>query len=183
MTVRPATAADVEAIVSLVNGAFRGESSRAGWTTEADFLDGQRVDVEGIQAALARPTDVILIGEDEAGLVGCVHLQRAGGECSLGMLTIRPVSQNAGLGRALLAAAERWAAASWGARAVSMTVIAARHSLIAWYERRGYARTGERRPFPSGNPRFGLPRRDDLVFEVLRKPIDPAREDAPTTGR
>ena len=83
------------------------------------------------------------------------------------MLTVRPTLQAGGLGRRLLASAEAWAAAQWGATRVTMTVIAQRPELIAWYERRGYVRTGEQQPFPHGDARFGLPQRDDLVFEVL----------------
>ena len=71
----------------------------------------------------------------------------------------------------LLAAAERWAVEEWSSKLMHMTVIAQRTELIAWYERRGYERTGKRRPFPYDDPRFGLPLRDDLVFEVLRKPL------------
>jgi hypothetical protein len=50
-----------------------------------------------------------------------------------------------------------------------MTVIAQRQELIAWYQRRGYSLTGEARPFPTEDPRFGLPKRDDLGFVVLEK--------------
>jgi ribosomal protein S18 acetylase RimI-like enzyme len=170
---RPATAPDVPAIVALVNAAYRGETSRAGWTTEADLLDGQRIDVEGLTAAIATPNQVILVYDPDRALVGCVHLERQNDDCYLGMLTIRPTAQGAGLGRALLDAAERWAMAHWSSRSMEMTVIAQRISLIAWYERRGYRQTGEQRSFPYGNPRFGLPRRDDLVFDVLRKPLSP----------
>jgi ribosomal protein S18 acetylase RimI-like enzyme len=88
------------------------------------------------------------------------------------MLTVRPTAQAAGMGRRLLLAAERFAAREWGARSVHMTVIVQRTELIDWYVRRGYARTGECRPFPYGDERFGLPRRGDLAFEVLRKPLD-----------
>jgi ribosomal protein S18 acetylase RimI-like enzyme len=169
MTLRPATIADAPAVVALVNSAYRGESSRAGWTTEADLLDGQRVDVEGLTSTIATAGNIVLVCKDDEGLVGCVHLRQDIDTCHLGMLTIRPAAQGAGLGRQLLAAAERWAIDRWSSRAIEMTVIAQRATLIAWYERRGYRRTGERRPFPYGDPRFGLPRRDDLVFEVLRK--------------
>jgi len=71
----------------------------------------------------------------------------------------------------MLEAAERWAIEHWSSRAMHMTVIVQRPELIAWYERRGYRRTGERKPFPYGDQRFGLPRRDDLAFEVLRRPL------------
>lgn len=169
LEVRPASAADVEALCALVNSAYRGDSSRAGWTTEADLLGGQRTDPEGLREAIARPGSVILLCEREGRLDACVHLERSGEGCYLGMLTVRPTLQASGLGRRLLAAAEGYAAAQWGARSVHMTVIVQRQELIAWYERRGYRRTGQHKEFPYGDPRFGLPRRDDLRFEVLEK--------------
>jgi ribosomal protein S18 acetylase RimI-like enzyme len=163
--------------VALVNSAYRGETSRAGWTTEADLLDGQRVDADGLTADVASPDVVVLIAEqnDEPApaLIGCVKLHHQGSDCYLGMLTIRPTAQGAGLGSRLLEAAERWAVTHWSAPAVYLTVIAQRAELIAWYERRGFRRTGEQRPFPYGDARFGLPRRDDLVFDVLRKVVSP----------
>src|SRR5690606_28279470 len=88
----------------------------------------------------------------------------------IGMFAIRPALQGGGIGRALLAEAERVARAR-GARAAEMTVIEQRVELLAWYARRGYLPTGETEPFPYGNPRFGLPRRDDLRFVVLAKPL------------
>jgi len=166
---RPATTEDAPALVALINSAYRGESSKAGWTTEADLLDGQRVDVEGLTDTIVRPGSVILLHEWDQVPVACVHLERTGEDCYLGMLTVRPTMQGAGLGRQMLEIAERWAMEHWSSRTVHMTVIVQRTELIAWYERRGYRRTGERRPFPYGDERFGLPRRDDLAFEVLRK--------------
>jgi ribosomal protein S18 acetylase RimI-like enzyme len=91
------------------------------------------------------------------------------------MLTVQPTTQGGGLGRRLLEAAERWAAEHWQSRTMEMTVIVQRPELIAWYQRRGYARTGEIKPFPYDDARFGLPKRDDLEFEVLRKAL-PRRE-------
>ena len=170
---RPAETADAAALVALINSAYRGDSSKAGWTTEADLLDGQRVDIEGLAETIARPGNVILQYERDHDLVACVHLERTGEDCYLGLLTIRPTMQGAGLGRQMLEAAERWAIEHWSSQTVHMTVIAQRTELLAWYERRGYRRTGERKPFPYGDARFGLPRRDDLAFEVLRKPLSP----------
>jgi GNAT superfamily N-acetyltransferase len=170
---RQATRADAAALHTLVNAAYRGDSSRAGWTTEADLLDGQRVDVEGLLAMIDAPGHVVLLQERAGALVGCVHLERTGDECYLGLLTIRPTAQGAGLGRALLEAAERWAVDHWGSRAAHLTVITLRVELVAWYERRGYRRTGVRKPFPYGDTHFGLPRRPDLEFEVLRKLLAP----------
>jgi ribosomal protein S18 acetylase RimI-like enzyme len=170
---RPATPADAPALAALVNGAYRGGSSRAGWTTEADLLGGQRIDVEGLTETIAAPGHVILLHERDHAPIACVHLERTGEDCYLGMLTIRPASQGARLGRQLLETAERWAIEHWASRSMQMTVIVQRTELIAWYERRGYTRTGERRPFPYGDERFGLPRRHDLAFEVLKKPLAP----------
>jgi ribosomal protein S18 acetylase RimI-like enzyme len=173
---RPATIADVPALVALVNSAYRGDSSRAGWTSEADLLDGQRVDDDGLTETIAGAGDVILLHERDLVPVGCVHLERTGEDCHLGMLTIQPATQGAGLGRQMLQAAERWAMEHWSSQTMQMMVIVQRTELIAWYERRGYRRTGERRPFPYGDERFGLPRRDDLAFEVLRKPLSQSSE-------
>jgi GNAT superfamily N-acetyltransferase len=175
LPLRRAIGADAAAIAALVNSAYRGDSSRAGWTTEADLLGGQRTDAEAVAAIIAAPDDVVLV--HEGALTGaeavqcCVHLERTDAGCYLGMLTVRPTLQAGGVGRRLLASAEAWAAEHWGSARVYMTVIAQRPELIAWYERRGYARTGERQPFPYGDARFGLPRREDLVFEVLAKQL------------
>ena len=169
--VRLAGTDDVPALVSLVNSAYRGESSRAGWTTEADLLGGQRVDEAGIVEMLDRPGNAILIYAPAPAPTACVHLERTGNDAYLGMLTVQPTQQRGGIGRQLLEAAERWALEHWGSRAIHMTVIAQRPELIAWYERRGYRRTGTHKAFPYGDARFGLPKHDDLVFEVLHKPL------------
>ena len=179
--IRPGHPEEAAALSELVNSAYRGETSKAGWTTEANLLGGQRTDPEGLAEILRSRTgeddepgdcQVVLIHTDAAGLACCVHLQRLPDHGAyLGMLTVRPVGQARGLGRALLAAAEQWAAREWGTREIQMTVIAQRTELIAWYERRGYRRTGEHRPFPYDDVRFGLPKRDDLYFEVLAKAL------------
>jgi GNAT superfamily N-acetyltransferase len=185
---------EATALSALVNSAYRGESSKAGWTTEADLLGGQRTDPAGLAEILrSHPNgnrddsqtnghandhtkdQVILVHTDAVGLACCVHLQRLPDHRAyLGMLTVRPVGQARGLGRALLAAAEQWAAREWDTRDMQMTVIAQRAELIAWYERRGYARTGETRSFPYDDVRFGLPQRDDLYFAVLAKALPTA---------
>ena len=165
----------VAGLVQLVNSAYRGDSSRAGWTTEADLLDGQRTDAAALQEFIdagQRAGDrAMLLLEDAAGPAACVQLEQQGDKAYLGMLTIRPTLQAGGLGRALLAAAERHVREHWQARAVVMTVIEQRPELIAWYQRRGYAPTGEFGAFPYGDARFGEPRRPDLRFVVLQKPL------------
>jgi ribosomal protein S18 acetylase RimI-like enzyme len=174
MQFRAATAADVPAIVALVESAYRGDASRAGWTTEADLLDGQRTDPDEVAQLLARPGSRIVVAESAEGLLGSVLIKDEGdavGAVYVGMFAVRPGLQGQGLGRALLAEAERVGRQELGRRAVRMTVLIQRTELIAWYERRGYRRTGVREPFPYDEPRMGLPRRDDLVFEELRKEL------------
>ena len=174
MRLTPATPDELVSVAGLVNSAYRGESSRAGWTTEADDIGGQRTDAATLAADIAaNPAARLLITRDEPGgaLLGCVWLEPAEpGVWYLGMLTVRPDLQDRQLGRALLAAAEDFAAGQ-GAGRIRMTVVSIRSALIAWYERRGYALTGERRPFPYNQPVFGEPLRPDLEFVVLEKSI------------
>jgi ribosomal protein S18 acetylase RimI-like enzyme len=164
-----ATPADVDALVALVNSAYRGETSRQGWTTEADLLGGVRTDTRSLDDVIRAPGNAVLVHEEDGQIVACVHVRRTGDECYLGMLTTDPVRQGAGIGRQMIDAAERWAVDHWRSRAMHMTVLVQRGELIRWYERRGYNVTGEQRPFPYGDTRFGEPRRPDLAFYVLRK--------------
>jgi ribosomal protein S18 acetylase RimI-like enzyme len=168
-----ATADDVSEIVALVESAYRGDASRAGWTTEADLLDGQRTDPESVRAIVTSTTSGMLLARDRGGqLLACCQLERrAEGVGYFGMFAVRPGQQGSGVGRTVLAEAERRARDDWQAQSMEMTVIAQRRDLIAWYVRRGYVETDERVPFPHGDPKFGLPRRDDLYFVVLRKQL------------
>lgn len=169
-----ATDADVDAVAALVNSAYRGESSRAGWTTEADYLEGQRTDAERLRADLAaKPGAALLtLRDDDGTLLGSVWLEPRGVDVwYLGMFTIRPDLQSGGLGRMLLDEAERFAKAR-GARRMQMTVIQLRAPLIAWYERRGFRATGKTVPFPYGDDGSGIPLRDDLQLLLFEKPLD-----------
>jgi ribosomal protein S18 acetylase RimI-like enzyme len=169
---RFAHADDVPAIVDLVESAYRGEASRAGWTTEADLLDGHRTDAEAIATVLAGPGSAVLLAQADGQLVGCCQLeQRPRAEAYFGMFAVWPGHQGQGWGRQILAYAEHLARDQWSASTMVLSVLAQRPDLIAWYERRGYRRTGETRPFPYRNQRFGLPKRPDLSFAVLAKPL------------
>jgi ribosomal protein S18 acetylase RimI-like enzyme len=175
MPLYPAAPAELPAAAALVNSAYRGEVSRQGWTTEADYMEGQRTDAGSLAEDLAStPGAQLLLLRDapDAELLGSVWLEPVdGGEVwYLGMLTVRPDLQDRQLGRSLLAAAEV-AAAAQGARRVRMTVISIRDSLIAWYGRRGYQPTGETRQFPYHAEGIGRPLRDDLSFVVLEKAL------------
>jgi N-acetylglutamate synthase-like GNAT family acetyltransferase len=172
MSFRAATVADVPAVHALIERAYRGESATKGWTHEAHLLGGQRTDPEALVAQFSSPDEMIIIAESEGKPIGCVGLTDKGaGLAYIGLVTVDPDLQAAGLGRALLAEAERVAAARFASTLIEMTVIVQRTELIAWYERRGYALTGERRPFPYGNDRFGVPVTGDLEFVVLEKTI------------
>jgi ribosomal protein S18 acetylase RimI-like enzyme len=174
LSFRRAAAADVVAIAALVNSAYRGESSRAGWTTEADLLDGQRTDAEEISRLAGTDGSVILLCLLGGEITGSVHLERMDAATAyMGMLVIQPVLQGRGLGTRLMEAAEHFAHAKWGAARMQMQVISLRRELIAYYRRRGYRRTGEFRPFPVSDPRFGLPKVAGLQFEVLEKILAP----------
>ena len=168
---RNATPADIDALVALVTSAYRGDSSRAGWTTEADLLDGNRIDPEVLRADLERPRSRVLLAEADGGLQACAHVADEDGAGYFGLFAVHPGLQGGGLGKQLLAECERIARDEWQLPVMRMTVIDVRAELIAFYERRGYRRTGEFKPFPYGDTRFGQPKRDDLRFEVLEKPL------------
>ncbi len=171
LTYRDATADDVDALVALIESAYRGESSRAGWTTEADILQGQRTDPQGVLDVVEAPDSRLLTVEREGVIVACCQLEHRGAHAYFGMFAVSPALQGEGLGKAIIAEAERQARETWGVTEMHMTVISVREDLIAWYERRGYRRTGRTTPFPYGDERFGIPQRDDLRFELLVKPL------------
>lgn len=153
----------------LVNSAYRGETSRKGWTTEADLLDGIRTDPEALEDMMEQPGAVILkCVDNEGALQGCVFLKKTEAQLYLGMLTVSPGLQGSGIGKTLLEASEQYAREQ-GCHKIVMTVISVRQELIAWYERKGYRTTGEKSPFPK-DPRFGIPKQE-LEFVVMEKEV------------
>lgn len=167
---RAATPEDVPALVAVVESAYRGDSSRRGWTTEADLLEGQRTDADEVARLVASADGVVLVAEREGQLVATCHVERRGDRAYFGMFAVAPARQGDGVGRRMLVQAEELAS-SWGCGHLEMTVIRQRVDLIAYYERRGYTDTGRRSPFPYGDERFGLPQRDDLEFTLLEKAL------------
>lgn len=166
---RFATAEDIDAIVALVESAYRGESSRAGWTTEADLLGGQRTDSEEVERLIKRPSSYILLCEQQGQLLATVHLLQQPHQVILGMFAVSPGQQAKGIGSCLLAEAEKHVFQEWKLGRLQMYVIAQRKELIAWYQRRGYLVTDEVKSFPYGDVRYGIPKRDDLYLQVLEK--------------
>lgn len=169
LTFRDAGPADVPEIVALVESAYRGETSRTGWTTEADILEGQRTDPDGVRDVIESVGSRMLLAERDGTLIACCQLEHRGDAGYFGMFAVRPGQQGGGLGKVVIAEAERIARDEFGVARMEMTVISVRAELIAFYERRGYRRTGDLSPFPYGDERFGLPQRDDLAFEKLVK--------------
>jgi ribosomal protein S18 acetylase RimI-like enzyme len=165
-----ASEADFPDIVRLMNVAFRGAEGERGWSFETDYITGSRTNESLLKEEIAGGAQILLAKDEvQSALLGCVSLKAKSQEVwYLGSLTVDPALQNGGFGRNLLAAAEEFALAH-GARTIEMTVVNIRFALIAWYERRGYRKTGENRPFPYGDNRFGTPTRDDLEFAVLEK--------------
>ncbi|MFM8331041.1 MAG: GNAT family N-acetyltransferase [Candidatus Methylumidiphilus sp.] len=170
LSFRAAEGHEIAGIVSLVNSAYRGESGKQGWTTEADLLDGQRTDVEEITRLLAVEDSMILLGIWDGEAVASVHLEKHAEGAYLGMLAVKPGLQGRGIGRRVLAAAEQTAQREWRAAKVLMTVITLRHELIDFYLRCGYLRTGRVRPFPVSE-KFGIQKVHGLLLEYLEKPI------------
>jgi ribosomal protein S18 acetylase RimI-like enzyme len=163
---------DVPQLVSLIEAAYRGQRSRKGWTTEADLVGGQRMDPAGVHAVITNENSCILLAFSGGELVGCCQLERhANDGAYFRMFAVWPERQGYGLGRCIVTEAERIARDDWTATEMRMHVIEQRTDLIAWYERIGYRRTGATAPFPYGDARAGVPKRNDLRFLVFAKPL------------
>ena len=163
----PANPQDASELSVLVNSAYRGDTSRQGWTTEADLLDGTRTDAAAIEDIINKPGHTILKYAQDGKIHGCVELHNENGKLYMGMLTVRPHLQGKGIGKELLIAVEAEASKK-KCKSIFMTVISIRKELIDWYIRHGYSHTGERKPFAFNDPRFGQPKMQ-LEFVVLEK--------------
>ncbi len=170
---RIATLDDTIEICELVNSAYRGEFSKNGWTNETHLFDGQRTDAKEIEDIISDKSQVFILCLHDDAIIGTVVVKNKSDCAYVGMVSIRPDLQRSGLGKQLLIAAEELAINQWNLPKIEMTVIKQRPELINWYERRGYFFSGEKRPFPYGNPRVGAPKVNDLEFVVLNKAIKP----------
>jgi ribosomal protein S18 acetylase RimI-like enzyme len=168
LSFRRATVEDAQAITELVNSAYRGETSRQGWTTEADLLDGMRTTPQEIQQLITAHDSFLLLCHRDAVLAGSVLVEKQGKQAYIGMFVVRPDIQGEGIGKHLLKEAETLARKDWDVNSFIMIVITSRHELIAFYERRGYRRTGEFSEFPV-NPALWTPKVSGLKMERLEK--------------
>ncbi len=168
MSLSKASKEDIPVLVVLINSAYRGESSKKGWTTEADLLDGElRTDIPALTVLLDNPAAAMLkYTAEKNSISGCVYLEKQERGLYLGMLTVSPSQQASGIGKQLLYAAEQYARGK-NCPCIFMSVISIRHELIDWYERQGYHKTGETKPFPADNL-FGIPTQP-LEFIIMEK--------------
>jgi ribosomal protein S18 acetylase RimI-like enzyme len=164
-----ATLKDVIALEKLINSAYRGETSKLGWTTEANLLKGERITIDELTEIIYNKENTILKFTDNSTIIGCVLLSNKGNKLYLGMLTVSPELQNSGIGKKLLQKAEEHAL-KLGLPKIVMTVISIRDELIAWYKRHGFIDTGAREPFPL-NDTDAVISEQPLEFIVLEKKV------------
>lgn len=180
--VSTAKIADVGAIAQLVNAAYRPQPGVRGWTHEADLVDGARISVNQIAEMLSKPDSVVLLGFNNTRIVACVHVERTGGSSGIGMLAVTPSLQGSGIGKELLAHAEHYARTIFLADRFVMMVVSSRCELIAFYQRRGYQRTGSVMPYPL-SAGAGTPINPELEIEVLEKWADSHQFATPVSGQ
>ena len=165
LTIRPATRDDLPAIRPVIERAYRGETARGGWTHEADLIEGERTSIEDLALIVDSPDDVLLLAREGDTPIGCVHVSKRDADTAyLGLLCVDPALQAGGVGKQIIAAAEAHARDVFRTARIEMTVIDSRRKLIEFYERRGYAETGETRDFP-------IKLDPPLFMTVLVKPL------------
>lgn len=170
---RDATPADACALVALINGAYRPPSQSPGWTAETGIIEGSRTDERTVATEIGGDGRY-LVGSEVLGgpIVTCVSVTpMRDSALYLSAIAVDPARQDHGIGRSLLGEVERQGRAG-GIEVLRMSVIDARRELIAWYERRGFVRTGEVLDFPYGDDSVGRPLRQDLSLVVLEKRLD-----------
>jgi ribosomal protein S18 acetylase RimI-like enzyme len=165
-----ATEEDIPAINTLVHSCYRGEESFQGWTSEAKLLGGHRTTPDRLKREMNTPGSQILKGLDNNGeVIACVLAEKDATKMHVGMLCVQPTLQGAGIGKQMMAAVADLAR-SENCTALQIHVLTARESLVGWYERHGFHKTGETEPFPEATHEFGIPRQP-LEFYILEKPV------------
>lgn len=170
LSFRSAYVSDSASIAALANAAYRGDSSRQGWTTEADLLDGLRTTVADVQHLIESEHSVILVCISGGDIVASVCLEKEADKAHVGMFVVNPAMQGLGVGKQLLTYAESYAVQHWSVHKFCMYVITLRYELIAFYERRGYRRSGVVKTFPV-NPEMWQPKMTGLQLELLEKSV------------
>jgi GNAT superfamily N-acetyltransferase len=170
LSFRKATREDAGLVADLVNSAYRGDSSRQGWTHEADLFDGHRIEREEVWSLVETEGSMILLCADRDEIIGSVYLQRRESAAYLGLFVVKPALQGIGIGKQFMLAAERAAQREWSVSIITISVLSCRHELISFYERRGYRRTGEISPLPA-NTGSSIPRVEGLQLEMLEKDL------------
>lgn len=164
-----ATPDDATSLEKLINSAYRGETSKLGWTTEANLLEGKRITVDELLELFKNKENTILKFTEKDTIIGCVLLANKTDKLYLGMLSVSPLQQNKAIGKKLLKEAEIHAL-SLGLPKIVMTVITIRDKLIKWYNRHGYIDTGVREPFQLNN-HDTIVTEKPFEFVVLEKKI------------
>ncbi len=166
--IRTAQLVDAEAIVTLVNQAYRPDTGAVGWTHEANWVSGSRISVDQVMDLLLKPDSTILLEIVNSAIIACVHIEKHGNICDIGMLAVNPTLQVTGIGKQMLAHAEHYARTQYSAEKFAMFVVSSRIELIAFYVRRGYQKTGVVMDYPM-TAGVGIPKYSGMTIEVLEK--------------
>ena len=165
---RAANKPDTEAIANLVNKAYRPEPGASGWTHESDLVSGNRINIHQVAEIMSKPDSVILVGLKNSEIAACLHIEKVASNSYIGLFAVNPTLQGMGIGKQLLAHAERYASENFGAERFILVVVSSRNELISFYQRRGYQRTGSVMDY-SLLAGAGTPKHDNLKIEVLEK--------------
>lgn len=169
--IRPAQPTDIPALLDVITRAYR---STGGWTTEADLVEGGRTSPELLQKDLDNPQVAPFVAEQDGQILGCAKVSRiANSVCDFGLFAVDPNTQSRGLGKLLLAHGEQVALTQFAAHTLEIQVLEHRPELVAFYERRGFAPTGEWELFDFDDAAFGRAKRPGLRFQTFRKALSP----------
>lgn len=160
---------DVDALVTLINAAYR-PAQAGGWTHEGKLVSGPRINAAQMRQTIDDLHSVVILALADNAVVACVHVQQQGADSYIGTLTVAPAMQNTGFGKVMLARAEQHAIEYFGARRLLMLVLSPRHELIDFYLRRGYVRMGVLHDFPV-DAGVGIPMQPGMTLENLEKII------------